>query len=156
MTNIDKQVAVLDEEFKRIWESEPKEVQILKKMVGAFDLTGPLLLYVESETRELMDYLWIVQTMMREGRLSEEVGKKMFQEILRFKAGKFINWYRIHHTAKLMQDSADALEAARSRDETLKLVDALSRYMNKWNYWVDYSIPWADIGFVYDAALGKH
>jgi hypothetical protein len=153
--NINKTVEMLDGEFQSIWELEPLEVQTLKKITGAFNTTGPVLLFVESETRELMDYLWIVQVMMKEGKISDEVGKVMFQEMLRFKGMKWINWYRLHHTAKLMQDAAEALGGARNRDEIMKVVESLTRYLNKWNFWLEQTIPWANIAFVYDASLGK-
>jgi hypothetical protein len=156
MVDMKETTRELDNEFKKVWESEPEEIRTLKKMTGAFGATGPLLLYVESETRELVEYLWIVKTMMKEGRASHDAGKSMFQEILRFKARKFINWYRMHHTAKLMQYAADSLDNATSQDDILNVIDALSRYLSKWNFRLDHTIPWAAIAFVYDASLGKH
>lgn len=143
-------IKTLMEERDRIWSTEPEDVKKVKTVRGAYYHSAPFLLYAESETRECVDYLWYLRTIVRDPKQSFEHLKPALAGILELKADKWIRWYKMEKTPALMRQAAAAIQDLQSKEEMVELLNGLLQYMNRLNFWFDTNIPWLAISSVYD------
>lgn len=140
----------LEEERDRMWSSEPDDLKKLKTIKGAYYQYSPNKLYAESETRECVDYLWNLRTLVRDPKQNFEHLKPVLSGMLEFKADKWIRWYKLEKTPALMRQAAGAVQDLQSREEMVELLNWLLQYMNRFNFWLDTTIPWLAISSVHD------
>lgn len=140
----------LEDERDRIWSSEPEDLKKLKTVQGAYYHSAPIKLYAESETRECVDYLWYFRLLTRDSKQNFEHLKPVLAGMLEFKADKWIRYYKLERTPTLMRQAAAAVQDLQSREEMVELLDALLQYINRFNFWLDSTIPWLTISSVFD------
>jgi len=141
----------------RMWMSPHDEVEKIKNQLGTMGVYATTLLYAESESRELVDYLFILRQAATKGpdKVSDGL-KALTKDMLEFKADKWVRWYKIEKTPNLLREVASAVEVVDTKEEYLKLISATWQYINKWNYWLDLQVPWHAITTVCDwVVLGK-
>jgi hypothetical protein len=140
----------LTEERDRIWMNEPEDAKKIKTIQGAYYQYAPFLLHAESETRECVDYLWYIRNLARDTKQNVESLKPVLGAILEAKADKWIRWYKMEKTPALMRQAASALQDVQNREEMVALIDGLSHYIGRFNFWLDSNIPYMAISSVYD------
>jgi hypothetical protein len=143
-------VRTLTEERDRIWMTEPEDVKKIKSIQGAYYQYAPFLHHAESETREAVDYLWYMRTLARDPRLDIQNLKPVLSAMLEGKADKWIRWYKMEKTPVLMRLAISALADVQSREEMVALIDGVSHYVGRFNFWLDSNIPWTAVSSVYD------
>lgn len=146
----------LKEETKKVWSSEPQDMKKMKeKVVGAFEHTGPVLLYAESETREIIEYLWNLKAMALQESIPIEYLRVLVCQILDSKADKWRRWYKMKEIPELMDRVSLAFRNVEKGKDFVELIEAFLLYIGRINFWLDSTIPWLSISSVFDWAMAK-
>jgi len=141
----------LRDETKVVWSSEPRDVKkIREKVLGAFRHTGPVVLYAESETREIVDYLWHLKAAAHEGSVPPQHLKVLVCRILDSKADKWRRWYKMEEIPQLMEEVSRGLRNVEKGEDLVELIEAFLLYIGRVNFWLDSAIPWLSISSVFD------
>lgn len=143
----------LKKELEDIWLAEPPELGQLRRAGGAFYRPGPVILYAESETREILDYLWYFRLAAKQGVAPLAVLQRVASFVVGQKADKLEAWYKLKHTAAIVRDGLSEMEAADDQEDYVAVIDALLVYLSRFNYWLDSVIPWAAVSGVFDEHL---
>jgi hypothetical protein len=76
--------------------------------------------------------------------------KAVTEPYLEFHAGVYGNFYQLADTARMVRQAGEALKQAATLEDYVAVVEALSIYLNRIEYWVDMKIPWARFGRVFE------
>ncbi len=146
----------LKEETKAIWSSEPQDIKKMKEeVVGAFEHTGPVFLYAESETREIIEYLWNLKALAVRQSIPTEYLKTLVCNILDSKADKWRRWYKMDEIPELMDRVSLAFRNVEKEKDFVELTEAFLLYIGRINFWLDSTIPWLSISSVFDWTMAK-
>lgn len=147
----------LNRKIREIWLKEPEEVKQLRdgKVKGAFCQISPAILYAESETREMVDYLWYFKNLVASGEIDLGAAKAVVCKVLDLKQDKWRRWYKLEEVTSVIRETILGLEAAETREEFLSALEPLQIYIGKYNFWLDNCIPWMTICFTMDSMLGN-
>jgi len=135
---------------KRIWEKEPDEVRKLLKTMGSYDENCMVMLYTESETRQLVDFLYCLRGAAKKEEVTLESVKAITKLVLEFYAEKFAGWYRMTDTVRLFKDAVSALGQMVDKTEYNALLEELLLYIGRLNLWIEVKIPWHEIIGTYE------
>lgn len=148
MSKISKVVESLNREFEKIWLSEPPEVRRLredKKLAGAFEQKGSLLLYTDAETGEIQLYLFYLKSLVASGELNIDAAGIVLAKMLESKGNQWRRYYGMDETPSLMEEAAVALKTAEKSEDVIAVVDGLLLYLGRLSLWLDQTIPWAGV-----------
>lgn len=135
---------------KRIWETEPNEVRKLLKTMGSYEQNCMLMLYAESETRQLVDFLYCLRDAAKREEVTLESIKAITNVALEFYAEKFDGWYHMTDTVRLFRDAISAVGQMVDKVEYNALLEELLLYVGKLNLWIEVKIPWYEIIGTYE------
>lgn len=146
---------LLESKYREIWFKEPEDVKRLGtgQIQGAYRQTCGPILYAESETREMADYLWDLMTVIKEGRCEIDSAKNTITEILEHKLKKWSSWYKVEDIKILFKEVILAINKAESKEDLLSLLTPLQMYVGKFNFWLDAYIPWLSLSAVFENSL---
>lgn len=146
----------LDDETSKMWLTTPEEATKLKRMKGTLDDRLLEIVYFESESREMVDYLHVLNMTAKNSNESLEGVKLITKNILDFKAAKWPGHYHVNKTVGLLKECVLALDAVKTTEDYVALVEALKQYINILSWWMDSQIPFSEFSLLYDwIALGS-
>lgn len=148
----------LEKEFHQIWLSEPAEVRRIKedkKIAGAFEQKGSILLYTTNETGGIVIYLYYLRSMAKTEEVDIKALRIVTANIVESKANQWRRYYSMDETPSLMEEAALALRVVENKEDLLGIIDGLMLYLGKFNFWLDSTIPWASICSMIDWHLEK-
>jgi len=124
-----------------MWLQPPLEVSKLLQTVGALNNRATPLIYLESESRVLVEDLYDLRQVAREGAVELESLKKITEALL---LSRNNGWptYKLNETCELMKTCTRLLKDVKALDEYVDLIDSVWQHLNTWNYWLDLQIPW--------------
>jgi hypothetical protein len=135
----------IKKERKKIWLVEPNEVKKLLETTGTFGQTCTVVLYIESETRQMVDFLYC----LREAAKQEDVTLDSLRTITRtwldLTAAKAEGWYHLSDTLRIIKEAASALDRITTKDYYNALLEELLLYIGRLNFWIEMRIPWYEI-----------
>jgi len=145
----------LQDAIRAVWQCEPDDVRRLREqVVGAYRHSAPAILYAESETREIIDYLWTLRRLMKSSEVPLASLSKVILALLELKADKWGRWYKLQDVPRVLRRVADALRNFDGTEgDCLELIDLLLLYIGKFNFWLDGNIPWLAVSTVFDYEL---
>ena len=143
-------IGSIREARKRIRETEPDEVRKLLKTMGSYEQNCTLMLYAESETRQLVDFLYCLRDAAKKEEVTLESIKAITNVVLEFYAEKFDGWYHMTYTVRLFRDAVSAVGQMVDKAEYNALLEELLLYVGKLNLWIEVKIPWYEIIGTYE------
>jgi len=146
---------LLEKKFKENWYKEPEDVKRLRtgQVQGAYrQICGPIL-YAESETREMTDYLWLLIGSIKEDKCDINSAKNIITCFLEYKLKKWSAWYKIEEIKILFKEVILAIEKSTNKEEILSLLTPLQMFIGKVNFWLDTSIPWLSLSAVFENSI---
>lgn len=147
--------AMLQEKLNHYWLTEPEDVIKLRKggVLGAYYHPSTAIFYAESETREMVDYLWYMMKMVEQDKLSYGDGKVAICTMVDLKQDKWIRWYGMEVIPPIMKQAVLGMQSAENKAEFLAILEILQIFIGKINFWLDRVIPWMTIASVMDWEL---
>lgn len=148
-------VKILQNAIKDNWLSEPEDVKKLKlgSVKGAYEHISNAILYAESETREMVEYLWYIKIMTEKEEIGFNVAKVITSKILDSKQDKWIKWYNFEKVSVIIKKAVIGINETKSKDEFLSILEPLQIFIGKINFWLDSLVPWLSIASVFDYTL---
>jgi hypothetical protein len=140
---------------KRIWEKEPSEVRNLLKVVGTYDQNCMVVLYAESETRQLVDFFHCLRGTVNRDEADLDSAMAILRSVLDLSSAKFDSWYHLNDTASLFREVASPFRKIRDKNECNVVLEELLLYIGRLNFWIDVRIPWYAIIGLYEWATYK-
>lgn len=139
---------------RRVWSihEKPEEVKRLLRKKTVFDQNCSILMYAESETRVLVDILWIIRNSAKEKYVDLGCLSKMAAGFLKFFARRFRNEYQeaLEITVSTLEECESAIMQAKSVEIIQSIVEELLLYIGQLNFIIDQEIPWKDIADTYE------
>jgi len=114
---------------------------------------APVMLYIDSESKAMVETLWWLRKVAKDGNVDLVSLKTITQTVLEAKASKWPRYYKINKTPNLLKEVVNAMNFVHNFEEYLKLIEPTWQYLNVWNYLIDLQIPWAKISAAYDRTL---
>ncbi len=147
--------AMLQEKLNHYWLTEPEDVVKLRKggVLGAYYHPSTAVLYAESETREMVDYLWYMLKIIEQDKLDYCAGKVAVCTMVDLKQDKWIRWYGMEALPPIMKEAVLGMQSAESKAEFLAILEILQILIGKINFWLDRVIPWMTVASVLDWTL---
>jgi len=142
------------ESRKRIWNTEPHEVKKLLK-IRSYGQNCMVVLYAESETRQLVDFLYCLKVATKREKVELESIKEITKVLLEFYASKFNGWYQMSDTANLFKEIISAIDEITDKVNFNMLLEELLLYVGRLNFWIEVKIPWYAIIGIYEWVVHK-
>lgn len=151
-------VEMLEKAIQDNWLSEPEDVKKLRMggVQGAYRHISTAIFYAESETREMVDYLWHIKGLLEQDKIDLNSAKVITCKILDLKQDKWIHWYRFEKVPAIIKHSILGLEKTELKEDFLCIIELLQIFIGKINFWLDSAIPWLSIASVFDFILHKN
>lgn len=146
---------MLGDELKEYWLNEPEDVRKLKNggVQGAYYHISTAILYAESETREMVDYLWYMMKLTEQGKLDLASAKTAVCTMVDLKQDKWTRWYKLEKVPAVMKEAVIGMQSAEIKEEFLAILETLQIFIGKFNFWLDSTIPWMTLSSVFDWTL---
>jgi len=120
------------------WHKLPNDLEAIVKREGVMQPGGPII-YAESETRKLADFLWIFYMFYKkEGYINID----LLQSILTQSKNKVGGWCGLTKNAEAFNQYLYLIQ--NNADKLVVLKDFIL-YINRLNMWIDLLIPWNEI-----------
>lgn len=142
---MEQTIEKLERAVRSIWTEEPAEIAALKRVQGGCRETAPVFVYLESETRECSEFLWLFRQSVVNGRLSLDEGRLLVSDVLEYKASKWERWYKLTTSCGILLEAAQAFARPLTMEEFIRMVDAIRHYVGRFNFWLDAVLPWDGI-----------
>ena len=152
LKELDEVKKILKEEIAEIWRKEPIDVRTMREgnVKGAYlNICSPIL-YAESETREMIDYLWNIKTLIEQDKIDLYSAKSLINKIMDFKLQKWLVWYHFRSITNIMKEVEKGIERSSNKEELLSVLSLFQIFIGKINFWLDSLIPWQNISSVFD------
>jgi hypothetical protein len=133
-----------------IWWNEPAEVRRLPGIKGARGQGASTVLYAATKLATLITFLNHVRGVANQGGVDLTTMKAVAEPYLEFHAGVYGNFYQFADTARVVRQAKEILSQAETLEDYAAVVEELSMYLNRIDYWVDMKIPWAKFGRVFE------
>lgn len=151
MTNLVEKVRNKREE---IWVHEPQEVtDAYLSARGSGDSSFFPCLYGDFEARACHHVLYTLRQTLRSGNADFKTIKRMTKNSL-INYLPFLNWPKLYDSEKFFKEVAEELMTIESPDEFIQLLEELTLYVGRLNFWIDQSMPWYELVQAYEAARG--
>lgn len=138
-----------------IWTEEPAEVKRLPGIKGAWNQGATTVLFAATKLATLITFLNHMRGVARQGNVDLGTMKRATLPYLEFHAGVYGNHYQLADTAQVVRLAAETLPGIERLEDYTALIEELSIYLNRVDYWVDTKIPWAKFGQVFEQELGN-
>ena len=141
--NFDLLINRLKEETKKL-DNKYEEIQRMLARKGPYDQTFTTLMYVESETRVLLFFLWIIRksTTIENTDIGtlRIVTHELLTQITEFLFNEKRTGFKNLH--KILGEAKKALNENISRGQMFTLIEVLIQFIGKLNFMIDNEIPW--------------
>lgn len=146
---------LLEKKFRENWLKEPEDVKRLRigQVQGTYRQIASPIIYAESETREMVDYLWLLIDLIKEDKCDINSAKNTITCFLEYKLNKWSAWYKTEEITVLFKEVILAMEKSSNKEEILSLLIPLQMFIGKVNFWLDASIPWLSLSAVFEISL---
>lgn len=149
MSNLVEKVRNKREE---IWTKEPQEVKdAYLTAEGSGDSSFFPCLYGDFEARACHHVLYTLRQTLRSGDTDFKTIKIMTKNSL-INYLPYLNWPKLYDSENFFKEVADDLMAIESTDEFIQLLEELTLYVGRLNFWIDQSMPWYELVQAYEAA----
>jgi len=149
MSNIVEKVRNKREE---IWVDEPQEVKdAFLTAKGSGDSSFFPCLYGDFEARACHHALYTLRQTLRSGDVDFKTIKLMTKNSL-INYLPYLNWPKLHDSENFFKEVTEELNAIESTDEFIQLLEELTLYVGRLNFWIDQSMPWYELVQAYEAA----
>jgi hypothetical protein len=135
---------------QEIWWNEPAEVKRLPGIKATRGQGASTVLYAATKLATLITFLNHMRGVARQGGVDLKTMKGVTLPYLEFHAGVYGNFYQFADTAQVVRQAKAALGQAETLEDYTAVVEELSIYLNRIEYWVDMKIPWAKFGRVFE------
>jgi hypothetical protein len=155
MTNSREVSNFVKEKLEEYWLTEPPDVRKLKAggVQGAYYHISTAIIYSESETREMVDYLWYVKKLIEKDELDLNAAKATVCTFIDLKQDKWTRWYGFEDLPPIMKKVVLGLQSAETKGEFLDILETFQIFIGKFNFWLDNLIPWMTVASVVDWML---
>jgi hypothetical protein len=139
---------------EEIWVDEPQEVKdAFLSAKGSGDSSFFPCLYGDFEARGCHHVLYTLRQTLRGGDVDFKTIKLMTKNSL-INYLPYLNWPKLHDSEKFFKEIAEEVIAVESADEFIRLLEELTLYVGRLNFWIDQSMPWYELVQAYEAAIG--
>jgi len=151
MLNLVEMVRMKREE---IWVDEPQEVKdAFQTAKGSGDSEFFPCLYGDFEARACHHALYTLRQTLRNGDVDFKTIKLMTKNSL-INYLPYLNWPKLYDSENFFKEVAEEVTAVESTDEFIQLLEELTLYVGRLNFWIDQSMPWYELLQAYEAARG--
>ncbi|MBF0530652.1 MAG: hypothetical protein HQK55_15580 [Deltaproteobacteria bacterium] len=126
-----------------IWEKLPDEILELTKRSGIMRPVGPLL-YAEADTHAFHEYLAVSKDILPSDINTLSIFSKVFGQHLKAFHNKMAGWYLLPQTAAVIESYLGRFSQLDQRTVFEGLLENLTLFVGRLNYWIDALIPWDD------------
>ena len=140
-----RSVAKLEHELGKIWESEPRDVQALRKFTKPPMGNMPCVMYANFDLFWAIENLQVTRRLALEGRLSAPQTATMVAALLRRTQDRVSKW-DFPDATKVLEGVASELESPPgpiTKKKLLAVIDGSVLYLDRLQAWVDAMIPWS-------------
>jgi galactokinase len=137
----------LKENCEAIWMEKPADVTRTRNRKGPRGQNFTIISYTESETRALVDSLYNMRVTANQENVDVLTLAKTTANLINFLGSRYTRYYNMVDTPQLFKETAEVLEKeVKTKEQFIKLLEPLTSYVGKLNYWYDYEIPWDELG----------
>jgi hypothetical protein len=133
-----------------IWQDEPTDIGRLRMQKGARNQGASVILYATMKLGQLVTSLNHLRTVAKRGGVDLKTMKVITEHWLEFYANTYDGFYRMTDTARVVREAKTALQNVETLEEYTALIEEVSLYVGRMDYWVDQEIPWAKFGEAYE------
>jgi hypothetical protein len=139
---------------EEIWVNEPQEVKdAYLTAKGSGDSSFFPCLYGDFEARGCHHALYTLRQTLRSGDVDFKTIKLMTKNSL-INYLPYLNWPKLYDSENFFKEVAEELVAIESTEEFIQLLEELTLYVGRLNFWIDQSMPWYELVQAYEAARG--
>jgi hypothetical protein len=149
--------ALIDEiirEGKKMQTERPRDLDTLRKRLGARHQNASIEIYAYIDLRSSMDILY----QLEKDILNEETDLKTVIKIvidwLNFAGGRAPICFQLNDFSRYALGVIEELRAAKSRKEAADILRPFQHYTCQLAHWVDLDFAWHEVGVAYAAAKG--
>ena len=133
-----------------IWLNEPADIARLREKKGTRGQGASAVLYAHMKLGQLAVMLNHLRGEARQGRVDLPTMKTVTASLLEFYAAQYVGFYQLIDTAQVVRQAKEALTEIKTLQDYGALVSELALYIGRVDYWVDFQIPWAKFGEVFE------
>ena len=139
---------------EEIWADEPKEVKdAFVTAKGSGDSSFFPCLYGDFEARACHHVLYTIRQTLRSGDVDFNTLKLMTKNSL-INYLPYLNWPKLYDSENFFKEVAEEVTSVESTHEFIQLLEELTLYVGRLNFWMDQSMPWYELVQAYEAARG--
>ena len=136
-----------------IWVDEPGDIARLRTRKGTRQQGASPILYATAKLGQLAVFLNHLRDVSRQSQIDLETVKVITRSLLEFYAAQYGGFYQLTDTAQIVRRAKQALAEIHTTEDYVRLIGELELYIGRMDYWVDYEIPWAKLGVVFEQDL---
>ena len=139
----------MQEELK----AKPKDVDLMRKRLGARDQNFSICTYAIGETNGIVDVLHCIRITAQQESVDLKTLISFTCNLLTLGVFRHRVYYNMLNSAKLLEKSVDVLKKkVKTKSEFIEIIAALAIYLGKLNYWLDLEMPWNELAIEYHKA----
>jgi hypothetical protein len=135
---------------KTIWLNEPADIARLRTKKGARHQGASAVLYATAKLGQLAVFLNHLRQVAQQNKVDLETMRVTTNSLLEFYAGQYGGFYGLTDAAQVVRLGKDALAEVKTLEEYVQVAGELALYVSRVDYWVDFLVPWAKFGEVYE------
>ncbi|MGI6096848.1 MAG: hypothetical protein ACOYBM_01840 [Dethiobacteria bacterium] len=136
-------ISQLEAERKKIWINKPDDIKLMRTRKGARDQNLSIVIYSANDTGVLVEGLGFIRALAKEDYTDLATLVANAKKIMQFYGSRYKRYYSFEVLPNLVNASVEALEEVKTKNDFLRLLEALISYVGKLHYWIDLEIPWA-------------
>lgn len=136
-------------ENKKIWRSEPEDIERLDKRKGTYNCRYPPVYVAAGATNTTGSVMYI----LREASKKEEVDLKSLKVLTKSVLDSNVaiaEWLSMNDLSHLLADASLAVSEIESKDSFRDFIGQLILYVKKMSCWIEYMMPFSQISELYE------
>lgn len=151
--NVDSVIRMIDQKINEIWSEPPSEIDNLLEPKGPYGSSFPIVINAYSTANGLAGFLWALTKCAKTGDsidcLANVTKHVIDSHIVIFEV------CGLTATTKLLKSVSAILPQVKDLKEYTSLLERLIVYLNRLGMagWIDLSIPWRRLSYVFDEEM---
>jgi len=144
----------LNRELRSIWSKPPVDIERIKGTRGANGNYFNFINYAEADSRILGGNTFLLTRLCLQDKVPLKSLVETTAALLEGWANGYTRSYqfaKVEYLPSILKEVSTAIAAVKDKQEYLKIIEALTLVISRYNYWLEAEMPWADINVVYVA-----
>lgn len=141
----------IQKETKKIWINKPEDINLMLVRKGPRGYNFTVCDYAAGATNAIVYFFHCIRiTLKKEETVDLKTLIALTCNLLNIEASRYRRYYNMRTSPELIEKVVDILRnKVKSVDEFSEILDTLTIYIGKLNYWLDLEVPWHELSVEY-------